>query len=149
MSQRIGMAALLGFRAVASPVAFGASAMVENAQGHILLVRQSYMPGWSFPGGGVDRNEPPEIAVIRELKEEIGLESSAAPELFGLYTRKVGWTTNVVALYRVRNAEFDFKPNFEIREMQFADPASPPPGTTDGVRRRLAELTGAPRSHYW
>ena len=30
--------------------------------------------GWQFPQGGVRRNEAPEEALYRELKEEIGLE---------------------------------------------------------------------------
>lgn len=30
--------------------------------------------GWQFPQGGVQRNEAPEAAMFRELKEEIGLE---------------------------------------------------------------------------
>jgi putative (di)nucleoside polyphosphate hydrolase len=30
--------------------------------------------GWQFPQGGVQRNEAPEQAMFRELKEEIGLE---------------------------------------------------------------------------
>jgi putative (di)nucleoside polyphosphate hydrolase len=32
--------------------------------------------GWQFPQGGVLRNETPEQALFRELKEEIGLEKS-------------------------------------------------------------------------
>lgn len=31
--------------------------------------------GWQFPQGGVCRNEAPEQAVFRELKEEVGLEA--------------------------------------------------------------------------
>ncbi|HEY4125298.1 MAG TPA: NUDIX domain-containing protein, partial [Rhizomicrobium sp.] len=72
-------------------MAFGAHAMVEDGQGRLLLVRHTYMPGWHFPGGGVNRAEPAADAVIRELKEEIGLTSFAARELFGLYTRKHIW----------------------------------------------------------
>lgn len=30
--------------------------------------------GWQFPQGGIQRNESPEQALFRELKEEIGLE---------------------------------------------------------------------------
>ena len=31
--------------------------------------------GWQFPQGGIARNEAPEQALFRELKEEVGLES--------------------------------------------------------------------------
>lgn len=149
LAARLRLGAVLAWKALRTPVAFGATAIVEDAENRVLLVRHSYMEGWHLPGGGVEANEPPHLAVIRELQEEVGLIRSAPPEFLHLYTRKVGWATNVVALYRVRDAVLAFKPNFEIREIRFADPSAPPPGTTAGTRRRLAELGGAERVHYW
>lgn len=149
-SQRVRLALVLLLKALRTPVAFGASAIVEDAQGRVLLVRHSYIAGWHLPGGGVDGGEAPADAVIRELQEEVGLMRSSPPELVGLFTRKVGWATNVVALYRVRDAVLDFKPNLEIREMMFADPKAPPPGATAGTLRRLAEIvSGAKPAPYW
>jgi 8-oxo-dGTP pyrophosphatase MutT (NUDIX family) len=137
------------FRAVLSPVEFGVAALVEQA-GKVVLVRHSYTRGWHLPGGGVKRGEPPGKAVLRELKEEIGLSWSSAPEFVGIFTRKVWPATNVIALYRVREARFAFKPNFEVREIVLADPASPPPGTVPSVRRRLLESAGAaPKDPFW
>jgi ADP-ribose pyrophosphatase YjhB (NUDIX family) len=147
---RIVKRLLLILKAVATPVAFGACALVTDPEGRVLLVRHSYQPGWHFPGGGVAAGEPPAEGVMRELKEEIGLVSSDPPELIGLFTRKLGWVTNLVALYRVRNAEIAFKPSLEIRELFRAEADSPPPGTVLGARRRLAELAGeVPVSAYW
>jgi 8-oxo-dGTP pyrophosphatase MutT (NUDIX family) len=137
-------------RALATPVAFGTMAVVENAEGNVLLLRQSYTAGWVLPGGGIDRGEPPEVAVRRELKEEIGLKSSDAPVLLALYTRKAGFATNVVALYRVANAIFAFTPSLEIRDAQFFDPANPPADAQEGTKRRLAEIAGKTKpSPYW
>ena len=136
-------------RAILSPVTFGVLAIVEQ-DGKIVLVRQFYATGWHLPGGGVKRGEPPAEAVLRELCEEIGLTKASPPELIGLYTRKVWLATNVNAVYRVRDAVFDFKPNFEIREILLADPAALPDGVTRGVRRRLAELAGnVPQGRFW
>jgi 8-oxo-dGTP pyrophosphatase MutT (NUDIX family) len=100
----------LGTKALMSPVAFGVNAIVDDEEGRIILVRQTYMQGLHLPGGGVSSGEPPAQAILRELREEIGLTSSAPPEFMGLYTRQFGFITNVVALYRVRDAKFDSIP---------------------------------------
>ena len=132
-----------------TPWDVGTAAMVE-CDGRIVLVRHSYKSGWLFPGGAVDRGEAPATAIIRELREEIGLTRSAPPELFGMYVRRWWWATNLILVYRVRDAEFAFKPNWEIRELVLADPAAPPAGTGPAIRRRLRELTGAaPRAEQW
>lgn len=46
----------------------------------ILMVRQFVQRGdivWNFPGGGIEPDETPEAACIREVKEETGLEVEA------------------------------------------------------------------------
>lgn len=141
---------MLTFKALASPVAFGACAIVDEGEGRVVLVKHTYQRGWHLPGGGVGRGEPPADAILRELREEIGLVRSDAPKLIGLFSRKVGWVTNVIALYRVECAEIRFRPNSEIRDIVRADPAMPPPGTTAATRRRLAEFNGeAVPSLHW
>lgn len=137
-------------KTVINPCVFGASAIVEDGQGRVLLLRHSYVKGWQLPGGGVASGEDPERAVMRELEEEVGLTESTPPEFLALYSRKILWVGNVIALYRLRNARIDFKPNFEVREARFFDRSALPPGTTDATRRRLAELAGeVPRTPYW
>ena len=149
MLRRIGLLAKLTAQALVAPVAYGACALVER-DGRVLLLRHSYIPGWLLPGGGVARGEPAEHAILRELREEIGMVRSAPPELFGIYSRRIGWVTNVIALYRLRDVDFIFRPNLEVREVLWADPASPPPQTPDSVRRRLGELSGMePRAPRW
>ena len=140
----------LGTKALMSPVAFGVNAVVDDETGRVILVRHRYMQGLHLPGGGVSSGEPPAEAVIRELQEELGLFESSPPEFMSLYTRQFGFITNVVALYRVRNAKIAFKPNFEIRDIAHIDPNEPPDDVRPGARRRLSELVGAsPVSPYW
>jgi 8-oxo-dGTP pyrophosphatase MutT (NUDIX family) len=146
---KVAFRLLMTVKAVLSPTAFGVAGVVVDAQGRVLLVRHSYKTGWALPGGGVDRGEAPVQAVMRELAEEVGL-IGGTQEFLGLYTRGAGWATNVIALYRVTGAQVAFKPNFEIREICFADPVALPSGVTPATARRLAELSGAvPVSPYW
>lgn len=51
----------------------GAICVVERDDAHVLLVRHSYRDRWGFPGGLLNRREPPAIAARREALEEVGL----------------------------------------------------------------------------
>jgi 8-oxo-dGTP pyrophosphatase MutT (NUDIX family) len=126
---------------VLTPWDVGVTGIVEQA-GRVVLVRHSYRSGWALPGGAVERGEPPASAIIRELQEEIGLTQSAPPQLIGVFTRRRLWTTNLILVYRVREAVFVFRPSWEIRELRLADPANPPDGTGPATRRRFKELLG-------
>ena len=51
--------------------------IVANAFGDLLWARRvGSQNAWQFPQGGVDDNETPAQAMFRELKEELGVESS-------------------------------------------------------------------------
>jgi 8-oxo-dGTP diphosphatase len=58
-----------------------ACALVD-ADGRILLAERpthKHLGGlWEFPGGKVEDNETPEAALIRELREELSIETRAA-----------------------------------------------------------------------
>ena len=44
-----------------------------NKFGKVLWARRYGEDAWQFPQGGIDKKETPEIAMFRELEEEIGL----------------------------------------------------------------------------
>ncbi len=64
------------------PTVLVAAVALIDAKGKILLTKRpegKSMAGlWEFPGGKVEEGEAPESAVIRELKEELGID--VAPE---------------------------------------------------------------------
>ena len=67
-------------------------AVLFNRAGQVLVARRADMAnaegppgGWQLPQGGIDGNEDPAQAVLRELKEEIG---TADAEILGEYP---GW----------------------------------------------------------
>jgi 8-oxo-dGTP diphosphatase len=52
-------------------------AVVLDSDGRLLLVRRANDPGrglWSLPGGRVEPGESDEAAVVREVREETGLD---------------------------------------------------------------------------
>ena len=53
-----------------------------DTDGRVLLARRpagKEMAGlWEFPGGKVDEGESPEAALVRELREELGIDVSAS-----------------------------------------------------------------------
>ena len=67
----------------------GADAAIFNERGEILLMERSDGSGWCLPCGFVESNETPVEAVIRETREETGLEIQVR-RLVGVFTRKAG-----------------------------------------------------------
>jgi 8-oxo-dGTP diphosphatase len=52
-------------------------AVIRDAAGRLLLIRRGHDPHrglWSLPGGRIEAGESPEEAVVREVREETGLE---------------------------------------------------------------------------
>lgn len=65
-----------GFREYASSVPT-ASALVVDDEGRVLLARRAGEPDagkWDLPGGFLDEGEHPRDGLVRELREETGLE---------------------------------------------------------------------------
>ena len=63
------------------------AAIIMNSKGEVLLTRRAFDPAkgmLDLPGGFVDMNETAEEALIRELKEELGIEVQNPIYLFSL-----------------------------------------------------------------
>lgn len=65
----------------------GSDAAIFNDRGEILLMERADGTGWCLPCGWVEPNEKPVEAVIREVREETGLEIEVK-QLVGVFTRK-------------------------------------------------------------
>lgn len=49
--------------------------ILTNDDGRVFWARRMGMDAWQFPQGGIKKDESPELAMYRELKEETGLEA--------------------------------------------------------------------------
>ncbi len=63
-------------------------AIIEIDGGIILIKRKNPPPGWAIPGGFVDYGETLEDAVIREAKEETGLDINLSRQFHTYSTPK-------------------------------------------------------------
>ncbi len=153
----VGLSLLHGLRRrywrLLGPRTVGIRGLVTDAEGRVLLVRHSYgAMGWHLPGGGVKRREHLSDAVIRELREETGVvvPDEAGIDLFGAYSNLFEGKSDYIVVFSVRDWHQVATSDAEIVEHGFFDPSEPPPETSPGTRRRLAELTGdRPHSHAW
>lgn len=70
----------------------GAAAIVFDGRARVLLVKENYdRRRFSLPGGALEDGETPEDAVVRETREETGVEV-AVDHLVGRYTLDNGFT---------------------------------------------------------
>lgn len=64
------------------PILLVAACALLDADGRVLLAqrpRQKTLGGlWEFPGGKLEEGETPEACLIRELREELGIDVTAA-----------------------------------------------------------------------
>lgn len=109
----------------------------------VFLIRQTYMPGWQFCGGGVEPGESAELAAGREMVEETGYRPTAPMQLFGLYHNTNSLTNrDHVALFLCRDYEQAeaFKPNHEIAEAGWFPIDALPEDTGPATHRRIGEI---------
>jgi ADP-ribose pyrophosphatase YjhB (NUDIX family) len=134
------------------PMTLGVRAIVVDAEERVLLVRHSYVPGWHFPGGGVERGEDVLTSLKRELQEEANVSLAGAPILHGIFHQSSGAGRDHVVVYVVRAfvQTGPRAPDREILEARFFGRDALPEATTRATLSRLGEVFGrAPVSPVW
>lgn len=84
-------------------------ALVKNNEGKVLVVKEN-QDTWSLPGGGLDHGEDPELGILRELKEELGIEYPEVKDIAAVKTfyleQKQAWLIWIVYEVKIDAHEF-------------------------------------------
>lgn len=152
LAQRLLTRLLHVYFRFARGMTFGVRGVVLNDRGEVFLIRHTYVPGWHFPGGGVEVGETAELSLERELSEEAGIAPTERPVLHGLFFNRRISRRDHVAVYVLRRFRVERvkQPDREIAEAGFFPLDRLPNGTTPATRRRLAEIiSGQPPAIEW
>lgn len=145
---RIVFTAAQGLRRLAwvltgGPGRDGVHAVPLTGEGRVVLVRLTYAPGWRLPGGGRKKGEAALEAMLRELREEIGLTSHGAIERLEDVRPGSGPTAGRSALFLVREAVYRPRRSFEVEAVAEFDPDSLPDDIAPWTRETLGLLAGS------
>ena len=135
---------IVGHRLLLSP---GASVLVEDGEGRVLLEKRHDDGRWGYAGGAVEPDEVVEDAARRELREETGLEAGAL-EFFGVYSGPDNHfyypngdeVSYVEVVYVCRDWSGALCPQpGEVDELRFFSADALPPEVTPTNRRALRD----------
>jgi 8-oxo-dGTP pyrophosphatase MutT (NUDIX family) len=106
---------------VRRPRTFGVHALALTPEGKAILVRLRYAPGWRLPGGGRREDEDPRDAVLRELREEIGMTSHGEVQLAAELEEKPDFKHDLAALFVLSDVRYRPKWSWEVERIIEAD----------------------------
>jgi mutator protein MutT len=101
---------------------------VHDPAGRLLLVRRGRDPHrgrWSLPGGRVEPGETPEQAVVREVREETGLDVEVGPVVGRVLVPSGEFSFDVVDFAcRLRDASVAPVAGDDAADVRFVDRAA-------------------------
>ena len=111
-------------------------------QGRVVLIRLTYAPGWRIPGGGRNRGEEAEQAMLRELREEIGLISHGSIVRLE-EDRPAPAETEVRAdFFVIRDVVYRPRRSLEVAQIREFDPSDLPDDTAPWTAHLVGRCVG-------
>ena len=124
------------------PEVNGVHGVALTPKGRVVLVRLTYADGWRLPGGGRRRREEPVEALLRELREEIGLSSHEAVLHVCDYTDNPDFRRDHSSVFLVTGVRYAPRRTLEVDSVREFDPSDLPDDVPDRTRLILAEACG-------
>ena len=125
----------LALRKVTGQSRAGVHGVPLTEQGRVVLIRLTYAPGWRIPGGGRNRGEEPEQAMLRELREEIGLISHGPVEPIEDGRPAPSERVERADFFVIRDVVYRPRRSLEVAEVREFDPSALPDDTTPWTAR--------------
>jgi 8-oxo-dGTP pyrophosphatase MutT (NUDIX family) len=91
---------------VRRPRTYGAHAVAFTRERKLILVKLRYAKGWRLPGGGRRSGEYAQAAVIRELREEIGMTAYGRVRFACELEESVDFKRDLAALLVVEDVRY-------------------------------------------
>lgn len=110
--------------------------------GRVVLIRLTYAPGWRIPGGGRNRGEEAEQAMLRELREEIGLISHGSIDRLEDDRPAASETVERATFFLIRDVVYRPRRSLEVAEVREFDPSALPDDTTPWTARLVGRCAG-------
>lgn len=108
-------------------------------EGKILLVKHTYQLDWYTIGGGVEPGETPREAMVRELKEEVGVTLTEPLELFSIYYSRNEKRDDYIIFYIGHGCTEEKVSSPEIAEKKWFCHSELPDDLSPATRRRIDE----------
>ncbi len=103
------------------PRSFGVHALALTPKGRAILVKLRYAHGWRLPGGGRKETEDPREAILRELREEIGMTFHGRLNLACEMEEEVDHKRDLASLFIVRDVQYRPKWSWEVEDVMESD----------------------------
>ena len=127
--------------------------MLFNKDGLVFLGKRNDVTpaSWQMPQGGIDHNENPKTAALRELKEETGIALPETPQkVHGVFSSFHEHKSDHVVVFVISDWTIEQTISPEIAEVGFFAPGGLPEGASSATTRRIKEfVTGVPPGHRW